>query len=83
MGDDRRAMYDGFSTTGAHSMEFAHIANVFVNQAFASGCTVVKCPCSKCKNRLLLHKPEIQLHIAKDGFILPGVVRAWGAEACR
>jgi len=69
MGDDRKAMYDGWSRTGEHTMEWARIANAFMTQAFASGCTVAKCPCKNCKNRLRQYRHEIQVHLCKDGFM--------------
>ena len=69
MADDRRAMYDGWSKTGAHSQEWGRIANDFVKQAFAGGARVVKCPCRICRNFAFLFKDDIEIHLCKNGFM--------------
>jgi hypothetical protein len=50
MTKDRRAMYDRFSEKSGHSIEWVWIVNDFLNQAFAGGRHVAKCPCKICWN---------------------------------
>jgi hypothetical protein len=42
MVDDRKVMYDGFSDKGAHSMEWVHITQDFLNLAFFVGRRAMK-----------------------------------------
>jgi hypothetical protein len=44
MADERRAMYDGFSETGKHSVECVRITKEFLKLAFAGGHREVSCP---------------------------------------
>ena len=70
MGDDRRAMYDGWRKNGAHSDEWAAIATVFVNHAFARATgSFIKCPCSKCRNYRYRAQFDVELHLCKFGFM--------------
>jgi hypothetical protein len=48
MADDRRVMYDGFSNEIGHSAEWVRIVKEFLNQAFAGGRHVAKCPYTIC-----------------------------------
>jgi hypothetical protein len=68
MADERRAMYDGFSDTGKHSVEWVHITKEFVMFAFAGGRREVSCPCSRCENRRMLSEYEMSTHLSKKGF---------------
>ena len=70
MGDDRRAMYDGWNKNGAHSDEWAAITTAFVDHAFARATgSFVKCPCSKCHNYRYRAKSDVELHLCKFGFM--------------
>jgi hypothetical protein len=71
MGDDRRVMYEGWRSDGAHSKEWGVIAKAFLNQAFSGADRVVKCPCSKCCNYRYQSKEDVEYHICKFGF-MPG-----------
>ncbi|WVZ57088.1 hypothetical protein U9M48_007524 [Paspalum notatum var. saurae] len=68
MGDDRRAMYDGWRSDGAHSKEWARIANAFLNHAFAGPARVVLCPCSPI-NLDYYRKDQVQEHLCNHGFM--------------
>jgi hypothetical protein len=50
MADDKRAMYDGFSKESGHSAGRVRIVKEFLNQAFAGGHRVAKCPCAIYQN---------------------------------
>jgi hypothetical protein len=41
-----------------------------LNQAFASGRRVAKCPCTICQNYRFLTQDEVQVHLCQEGFIL-------------
>jgi hypothetical protein len=63
-------MYDGFSDTGKHSVEWVWIIKEFLKLAFASGRREVSCPCSRCENRRMLSEYEMSSQLAKKGFML-------------
>jgi hypothetical protein len=67
---DQRAIYDGFSDKGAHSIEWFEIAKIFLKLAFAGDHREAKCPCNRCQNRRMLSEYEMSDHIAKHGFML-------------
>jgi hypothetical protein len=69
MTDKRQAMFDGFSDTGKHSIEWVWITKEFLKLAFAGGRREASCPCSRCKNRRMLSKYEMFAHLAKKGFM--------------
>jgi hypothetical protein len=48
MVENRRAMYDGFSDKGVHSVEWFEVAKNFLKLAFAGDHREVKCPCNRC-----------------------------------
>lgn len=81
MSDERRAMYDGWSTGGAHSKEWGQITEVFLEKAFAGGARVVYCPCSSCQNHKYLNKEDVQLHLCKFGFMPNYMVWRYHGEA--
>ncbi|WVZ58669.1 hypothetical protein U9M48_008911 [Paspalum notatum var. saurae] len=62
-------MYDGWRSDGAHSKEWAQIANAFLNHAFAGPARVVLCPCSLCGNLDYHRKEQVQDHLCKHGFM--------------
>jgi hypothetical protein len=49
--------------------EWVSIVKEFLNQAFASGRRVVKCPCTICQNYRFLTQDEVQVHICQEGFM--------------
>jgi hypothetical protein len=51
MTDKRRAIYDEFSDTGKHSVEWIQITKEFLKLAFAGGHREVSCMYSRCENR--------------------------------
>ncbi|WVZ52091.1 LOW QUALITY PROTEIN: hypothetical protein U9M48_003183 [Paspalum notatum var. saurae] len=67
--DDRRAMYDGWRSDGAHSKEWAQITNAFLNHAFAGPARVVLYPCCLCVNHDYHHKEQVKEHLCKYGFM--------------
>jgi hypothetical protein len=69
MVDDRRAMYNGFSKKSGHSTEWVRIVKEFLNQAFASGHRVAKCPCTICWNYRFLTRDEVHVHLCQEGFM--------------
>jgi hypothetical protein len=69
MDDDRWAMYDGFSDTGKHSIEWVQITKEFLKLAFASGHRKASCPCGRCENRRMLLEYEMSTHLAKKRFM--------------
>ncbi|WVZ88532.1 hypothetical protein U9M48_035049 [Paspalum notatum var. saurae] len=69
VGEDRRAMYDGWRSDGAHSKEWAQIANAFLNHAFAGPARIVLCPCCECGNLIYHRKEQVQQHLCKNGFM--------------
>jgi hypothetical protein len=62
-------MYDEFSKKGGHSTEWVEIVKDFLNQAFAGGHCVVKCPCKICQNYKFLTQDEVQVHLCKKKFM--------------
>jgi hypothetical protein len=54
MADERRAMHDGFSDIGKHSVEWVWITREFLKLAFAGGHHEASCPCSRCENKRML-----------------------------
>jgi hypothetical protein len=70
MADGRLELYDGFSDTSKHSVEWVWITMEFLKLAFASGRCEASCPCSRCENRRMLSKYEMSAHLTKKGFML-------------
>jgi hypothetical protein len=70
MADEQQAMYDGFSDTGKHSVEWVWITKEFLKLAFAGVYHEASCPCSRCENRRMLSEYEMFSHLAKKGFML-------------
>jgi hypothetical protein len=64
------AMYDGFSDTGKHSVEWVRITKEFLKLDFTGDCREASCLCSRCENRRMLSEYEMVAHLAKKGFIL-------------
>jgi hypothetical protein len=62
-------MYDGFSDTGKHSVEWVWITKEFLKLAFAGSRCEASCPCSRCENRRMLSEYEISAHLAKKRFM--------------
>jgi hypothetical protein len=69
MADEQQAMYDGFSDTGKHYVEWVQITNEFLKLAFDGGRHEASCPCSRCENRRMLLEYEMSAHLAKKGFM--------------
>jgi hypothetical protein len=69
MGDERWAMYDGFSDTSKHSVEWVQITKEFLKLAFVDGRREASCPCSRCENRMMLSEYDMSAHLAKKGFM--------------
>ncbi|WVZ50154.1 hypothetical protein U9M48_001437 [Paspalum notatum var. saurae] len=70
MDGDRMAMYDGWRKDGTHSKEWQAVTKAFLDHAFAvEPGLVVLCPCSKCENKWLLAKEDIEEHLCKRGFM--------------
>jgi hypothetical protein len=69
MVDEQRAIYDVFSDTDKHSIEWVRITNEFLKLAFPGGRREASCPCSRCENRRMLLEYEISAHLAKKGFM--------------
>jgi hypothetical protein len=69
MVDERRAMYDGFSDTGKHSVEWAQITKEFLKLAFPGGHHKASCTCSRCENRRMLSEYAMSVHVAKKRFM--------------
>jgi hypothetical protein len=69
MVDNRRAMDDGFSKKSGHSAEWVRIVKEFLNEDFASGHRVAKCPCTICQNYRFLNRDEVQVHLCQEGFM--------------
>jgi hypothetical protein len=69
MVDDRRVMYDGFSKKSGNSVEWVRIVKEFLNQAFASGHRIAKCPCTIYWNNRFLTQDEVQVHLCQEEFI--------------
>jgi hypothetical protein len=70
MADERLTMYEGFSDTGKHSIEWVRITKVFLKLAFAGDRCEVSYPCSRCENRRILSEYEMSAHLAKKRFML-------------
>jgi hypothetical protein len=62
-------MYDEFSDTCKHSVEWVQITKVFLKLAFASSHREVSFPCSRCENRRMLSEYEMSTHLAKKRFM--------------
>jgi hypothetical protein len=69
MADDRRAMYNRFIMKSGHSAEWVPIVKEFLNQAFASGRHVAKCPCTICRNYRFRTQDEVQVYLCQEGFM--------------
>jgi hypothetical protein len=70
MADEQRAMYDGFSDTGKHSVKWVRITNKFLKLAFAGGYRKASCLCNRCENMRMLAEYEMSGHLAKKGFMV-------------
>jgi hypothetical protein len=70
MADDRSTMYDGFSKESGHSAEWVQFVKEFLDQAFAGGRRVAKCPYTICQNYRFLTQDEVQVHLCQEGFML-------------
>jgi hypothetical protein len=62
-------MYDGFSDTGKHSVEWVQITKEFLKLAFAGSHCEASCLCSRCENRRTLLEYEMSGHLAKKRFM--------------
>jgi hypothetical protein len=69
MADERWVMYDGFSDTDKHFVEWVRITKGFLKLAFAGGRCKASCSCSRCENRRMLSEYEMSAHLAKKGFM--------------
>jgi hypothetical protein len=69
MADERWAMYDRFSDTEKHSVEWVQITKEFLKLAFAGGHHEASCPCSRCENRRILSEYEISVLLTKKRFM--------------
>jgi hypothetical protein len=69
MADERWAMYDRFSDTDKHSVEWVQITKEFLKLAFAGGHHEASCPCSRCENRRILSEYEISVLLTKKRFM--------------
>jgi hypothetical protein len=63
MADNRMTMYDGSSKESGHSVEWVRIVKEFLNQAFAGGHRVAKCPYTICRDYKFLTRDEVQFHL--------------------
>jgi hypothetical protein len=63
-------MYDGFSDTGKHFVEWVWITKEFLKLSFAGGHRESSCPCSRCENKRMLSKYEMSDHLPKKGFMV-------------
>jgi hypothetical protein len=70
MADEQRAIYDGFSDTCKHSIEWVQITKEFLKLAFDGGHREASCPYSRCGNRRMLSEYEMSAHLVKKRFIL-------------
>ena len=70
MGDNRKAMYEGWRKNGAHSRQWQAIAEDFLKQAFkvARG-PVMPCPCLDCKNGSYKTRHVMEEHLCRFGFM--------------
>jgi hypothetical protein len=62
-------MYDGFSDTSKHSVEWVQITKEFLMFAFAGGRHEASCMCSSCENKMMLSEYKMSYHLAKKGFM--------------
>jgi hypothetical protein len=69
MTDERWAIYDEFSDTGKHSIEWVQVTKELLKLAFAGGNREASCSCSRCENRRLLLEYELSAHLAKMEFM--------------
>jgi hypothetical protein len=69
MADEQWTMFDGFSDTGKHSVEWVQITKEFLKLGFAGGRHESSCPCSRCENRRMLLEYEMTAHLTKKGFM--------------
>jgi hypothetical protein len=63
-------IYDRFSDTGKHSVEWIQITKEFLKLAFVGGRREASCPCRRCENRRMLLEYEMSTHLAKKRFML-------------
>ncbi|WVZ54027.1 hypothetical protein U9M48_004896 [Paspalum notatum var. saurae] len=70
MGDNRKAMYEGWRKNGAHSRERQAVVEDFLKQAFkvARG-PVTLCPCLDCKNGSYKTRHVMEEHLCRFGFM--------------
>jgi hypothetical protein len=70
MVDDKKAMYDRFSKKSGHPTKWVRIVKKFLNQAFAGGRRVAKCPYTICQNYRFLSQDEVQVNLCQEEFML-------------
>jgi hypothetical protein len=58
-------MYDGFSDTDKHSINWVWITKEFLKLAFASSHREMSCSCSRCENRMMLSEYGMSAHLTK------------------
>jgi hypothetical protein len=69
---DQKWIYDGWRKNGAHSRDWVHKTNKFVEHALSlSNTGIDRCPCSKCQNGLSHDKKMVSVHICRFGY-MPG-----------
>jgi hypothetical protein len=67
---ERLLVYDRFSDTGKHSVEWVQITKEFLKLDFAGGHHEASCMCSRCENRRMLSEYEMSAHLTKNGFMV-------------
>jgi hypothetical protein len=62
-------MYDYFNgDTLGKSDAWVKVVDEFMAHAFVGEPRVAKCPCTRCRNLILLDKFDLSIHICKYGF---------------
>jgi hypothetical protein len=69
MTNKRWRMYNEFSDTGKHSVEWVQITKEFLKLAFAGDHCEASYPCSRYENRRILSEYEMSTHLVKKGFM--------------
>jgi hypothetical protein len=62
-------MYDGFSDTSKHFVEWVQITKEFLMFAFAGGRHEMSCACSSCENKRMLLEYKVSYHLTKKRFM--------------
>jgi hypothetical protein len=62
-------MHDRFNEKVGHSTKWVQVVKDFLNQAFAGGDRVAKCPRKICQNYRFLTQDEAQVQLCKEGFM--------------